>query len=142
MARWLVMLGLSATVASGCSSNVDACNARIPNNVHLMLVDATTQAPVRGFAQVERGVFGGYDDCTNCAGCASLSVFVTGPQTVWVTADGYAPVTLQLDGGSGSGTCGHTFKQLSQVVPLTPQPGATGTPSGIVCTDMTMQGMR
>ena len=135
----LLAVGVLALVASGCGKNPDECNARAPDNVHLTLVDATTQAPVRGFAQVDQGRYGGYDDCYDCSGCSSLNVLVAGQQTVWVTADGYARVTLRLDGGSGSGACGFTFKDLSEVVQMTPQPGATAAPAQIVCMDMSVQ---
>jgi hypothetical protein len=127
-----------ALVASGCRNHPDACNSRILPNVHLTLVDATTQAPVRGFAQVDQGLYDGYDDCYDCGGCSTVNVLVAGAQTVWVMADGYARVTLQLDGGSGSGVCGHTFRDISEVVQMTPQPGATAPPAGIVCMDMSV----
>lgn len=135
-------MGVVALVASGCGRNPDACNSRIPPNVHLTLVDATTQAPVRGFAQVDQGLYGGYDDCNDCGGCSSVNVLVTGRQTVRVTADGYAPLTLQLDGGSGSGVCHHTFTDISEIVELTPQPGATASPVGIDCSDMSVRPTR
>jgi hypothetical protein len=127
-----------ALAASGCVNYPDACNSRILPNVHLTLVDETTQAPVRGFAQVRHGSYGGYDDCNDCGGCASVNVLVTGQQTVSVVANGYAPVTLDLDGGAASGVCGHTFKEISEVVQMTPQLGATATPVGIVCLDMSL----
>jgi hypothetical protein len=137
-ARWLA-LGALALAASGCGNGVDQCNTNTPPNLHLTLVDATTQAPVRGFAHVGASAYSGADDCFDCGGCASVNVLVKGPQTVRVSADGYAAVTLQVDGGSGHGACGHTFEDISQVVQLSPQPGATGTPSGIVCGDMSMR---
>jgi hypothetical protein len=103
-------MGLLGLAASGCGNHADACNARIPPNVQLTLVDATTQGPVRGFAQVDDGAYDGYDDCYDCGGCSTVNVLVVGKQTVRVTADGYAPVTLELDGGTGSGVCGYTFQ--------------------------------
>jgi hypothetical protein len=133
-------MGVLALVASGCSNTTDECNSRIPDNVHLTLVDAITHAPVRGFAQVDHGIQGGSDDCTDCGGCSSMNVLVTGQQSVRVTADGYAGVTLQVDGGSGSGVCDHTFEDLNEVVQMTAQPGATGAASGIACLgDMSIQ---
>jgi hypothetical protein len=103
------------------------------------LVDATTRVSVRGFAQVDHGAQGGYDDCNSCGGCSSLNVVVIGQQTVWVVADGYAPVTVQIDGGSGSGVCGQTFEDLSEVVEMTPQPGTAAQPWGIGCGDMSVR---
>ena len=133
----LLCLSAVVLVASGCWKNPDECNARFPNNVHLTLVDATTQAPVYGHASVVNGLYGGIDDCQECGGCSTLSVIVVDKQTVLVSADGYAEATLAIDAPTGSGQCGLPFKQVNVVVQMTPQPGAT-YPVGddLVCMDM------
>ena len=134
----LLCLGAVVLVASGCWYGPRECNARLPDNVHLTLVDATTQAPVYGHASVVDGRYDGIDDCGECAGCSSVNVFVAETQTVLVTADGYAEASLSIDAAYGSGQCGLPLKQVTQVVQLIPQPGATypaGTERG-VCTDM------
>ena len=132
-------LSAAVLVASGCWKNPDACNIRLPDNVHLMLVDATTRAPVDGHARVMNGLYGGLDDCAECGGCSSVSVVVVDKGTVLVTADGYAEATLSIDAPAGSGQCGLPLTQVNQVVPLTAQPGASYpavTSGGLPCTDM------
>jgi len=135
----LLCLGAVVLVASGCLNTPDECNAKLPPNVHLTLVDGATQAPVLGHARVVDGLYDGLDDCAECGGCSSVSVVVIDKQAVLVTADGYAETTLNIDAPRGSDQCGVPLKQVTQVVQLTAQPGATYpavTSDDAVCMDM------
>ena len=132
-----VVLYLSTVVlvANGCNRS-DECNIRLPANVHLTLVDATTQAPVNGHASVVNGLYDGFDDCAECGGCTTVSVVVVETRVVLVTADGYAEATLSIDAPPGSGECGLPLTQVSLVVRLPPQLGASYPVTGLVCMDM------
>jgi hypothetical protein len=113
----LVVVAIYGVLQAGC---IEHCDDRVPPpNVHLTVEDASTRGLVPARADVNGLVAMGCD--------GMIDALVVGVHDVIVSADGYTPLTIRIDGGSTLKNCAlWPTHDLSFTALLTPNGTADG----------------